>query len=577
MQLTEFLVRLGVVSDTTELNEFSNGLKNVGKVATGLVGVLTGLTAGVTAFFGSALSGLDELANLSADTNTSLDYIQKLGYAAQLSGSSVEEANASIKGLSQVIGEAANGLGRGEATFKALGMSAKNADGSIKSTEQVIGEVQKKLVGLSKQQQISILQKLGISQSMVQLLSDTSGRMGELMSEAEALGIVTANGADAAGDYNDAMDRMSMVAGALRTNIAVGLAPALSEMVNKFKDWLVANKELLRDGIEKTVKFILAAFQAVVNFATAIYKVIDATIGWKAAMVVLIGILIKVKWAMITAFAANPITWIVLAIVGLIALVDDFMTYLEGGESFFGEYWQPFADGLEAIKPVIEWLKPYLERFVNYVVKGLAIQFKVISTIFQTVGKIIAGVILLLTGDFAGYFEFLKDLFGDVFDIVAQPFIIAGNAISSVFEGISEFVGAVWDYIGAVGQPVIDFFMKAVNKVFGAIDKVRSFFSGIVDKVKSGVKSLTGEVEDIAGTDIKTMSNAVATTTNYAVMPKAPLAPRFERPNNINTVNQNISIVAKNDNPTGTAKEIKNELKREQQRAQHNTNGAAGY
>ncbi|QQP86946.1 phage tail tape measure protein [Entomomonas asaccharolytica] len=556
MILDEFLIKLGAIADTKEVSEFSKGLQNVGKVATALVGTIGGLTAGITAFFGSALGGLDDLANLSADTNTSLSFIQKLGYAAQLSGSSVEEANASIKGLSQTIGEAANGLGRGAASFKALGLSAKNADGSIKSTEQVLGEVQAKLVGLSKQQQISLLQKLGISQSMVQLLSDTTGKMSALMAEAEALGIVTAEGADAAGEYNDAIDRLRLVTGALRTNIAVGLAPALTDMANRFKNWLVVNKDLIRDGLEKTVKFILAMFQAIVNFVTALYKVIDATIGWKAALVILMAILIKVKFAMIAAFAVNPITWIVLAIVGLIALIDDFITYLEGGESFFGDYWKPFADALASIKPILDKLKPIIDAVFSLMGKWVTFLGSLIISVFKRV----ATAIQVLVGIIAS---------------IADTFRTVADVASEVFQGIADFVGTVWEYISEAGKPVIDFFMNAVNSVFAAVDKVRGFFSKVIGGIKNGIKAVTGEVETTVNNNVSGAVDIAQNASAYANNSAQPSIPaRYER-----TIqnNQDVKINISTSDPVVAGKTAASELTRQQRLSQRNNGGATAY
>src|SRR5690606_27656624 len=188
---------LGVISDPGDIDTFVGGLQKVATVATAVVGVVGGMTAAVTSFFGAALDGLDGLNDIAQDTDTDLAYIQKLGYAAQLSGSSVEAANASVKGLAQTIGEAASGLGRGKQAFEAYGLSAKNADGSVKSVGQVLEELQTKLAGLSKAEQLSMLQKLGIDQSMIGLLNSTNAEMAELFQQAEDLGLVTAAGADA--------------------------------------------------------------------------------------------------------------------------------------------------------------------------------------------------------------------------------------------------------------------------------------------------------------------------------------------------------------------------------------------
>ncbi len=85
-------------------------------------------------------------ASASQRTGASLSLLQELGYAARLNGSSVEASTRSIESLSQKIGEAANGVGRGAMLFQKLGLQARQADGSVKSVGDMLGDVQEKSV-----------------------------------------------------------------------------------------------------------------------------------------------------------------------------------------------------------------------------------------------------------------------------------------------------------------------------------------------------------------------------------------------------------------------------------------------
>lgn len=607
MILDEFLVQLGVISDVKELDAFADGLKKVGTVATAVVATVGAVTGAVTAFFGAALNGLDDLANLSKDTDTELAYIQKLGYAAQLSGSSVEAANASVKGLAQTIGEAASGLGRGQAAFKAFGMSAKNADGSVKSVGQVLEEVQGKLDGLSRAEQLSMLQKLGIDQSMIQLLGAGSAGMAELFQRAEDLGLVTADGADAAQGFNDALSEMHMVAGALRTNIAVGLAPQLTNLIGGLRDWLIRNKELIREGIDKVVTGVLATWRAIWRFIEAIDKVVDKTIGWKALLLILGGTFIWLKHVMLGAFLTNPITLIFAAIAGLILLVDDLVTYMEGGESLFDWGWA---------MPIIEGVGKAID-FVKENLKGLAVVAAFVGTALLTAlpaASLVSGV-GSVTGAIGGLIRLLLGPFITVLSVVSKAITAAfiSNPIGLLIAAIVAVAVAIylyWDEISAYLSKWADWLkakwhelaIKLVmtwwsvqDEISAALNNLKDKFSAVWESLKNGFKaamdfvrrtwdamfgSISSGLDKIGGflsgaaVKVGLASNTVAAaqaaahpanaggTTNSSRTTHAPV-----------TVNQNIST----NDPRTAADMSAKAIRREQQRALTNAGGAVAF
>ncbi|EWG13630.1 hypothetical protein P910_003115, partial [Xylella fastidiosa Mul-MD] len=353
MILDEFLIRLGAVADTSGFNTFSTGLTRVTGLVTVAAAAMGGALAGMNRFVGSALSELNALNSASQRTGASLSFLQELGYAARLNGSSVEASTRSIESLSQKIGEAANGVGRGAMLFQKLGLQARQADGSVKSVGDMLGDVQEKIRGLSAPQQQSILANLGMDATMLQTLRLSREELNGVFQEAHDLGVITADGADTALEYGDAMERLRVVLGALRTNIAIGVAPAFTRLIEHSKHWLIANKEQLRDGIGKVVKILIAAGTAVWNVIRAVNSAVNQTIGWKA-------VLLAVGAVLARAFALNPVTWLIAGIVALVALVDDFITYLDGGESLLGAFWGPLIAYAKRAKAVMADLTPAL-------------------------------------------------------------------------------------------------------------------------------------------------------------------------------------------------------------------------
>jgi phage-related protein len=552
MILDEFLVKLGVISDPKDLDTFVGGLQKAATVATAVVGVVGGATAAITNFFGAALEGLDGLNDLAQDTDTDLAYIQKLGYAAQLSGSSVEAANASVKGLAQTIGEAASGLGRGKQAFEAYGLSAKNADGSIKSVGQVLDDVQAKMANLSKAEQLSMLQKLGIDQSMIGLLNSTNAEMGELFQQAEDLGLVTAAGADAAGEFNDTMDQMNMVMGAIRTNISVGLAPQLTNIVARLRDWLIRNKELIREGIDKAVSVILSLWRAIMRAVDVIDLIISKTIGWKAVLLILGAALVWFNKTMLLAFATNPITLIAGAIAGLILLVDDLITFLEGGESMFDWSWAvPIIDQVRnAIDAVSAVLSDLWAIYGENVQAGFAGLWEFIKGFVAWLGNAIAAVFNLMTGDIDGFLsrsqaslEGLKQMFQGAWDYILNGFKIAMKVISGIWEGVSGAIGAGIDKIGGAISWLGDKLGLTSETAAGAVQQVNAA-SDTVAAAQAGANPVNSQ---------STVNNSESTTVSAPVQ-----------------VTQHIST----SDPKAAGDHAAAQIKREQQRATENYRGA---
>jgi len=600
MVIDEFLIRLGAIADDSGIKSFAKALGGLGTLAGAASLAIGGALAGINSFVGGALGQLDELKNVAERTDQSLEFIQKLGYTAQLNGSSIEASTRSIEGLSQVIGEAANGLGRGAATFDKLGLSARNADGSVKTVEQMLGEVQEMMKDLSAPQQQSLLAKLGIDASMIQTLRLGRDELNAFYQEAHDLGVITAEGADAAADYNDAMDRLRMVQNALRTNIAVGLAPTFINLTEKMKSFLIANKDIIRNGISKLVSILVSAGTALWNFFRAIDQVITKTIGWKAALIALAAFLGVV-------FATNPVVLLAAALIGIIALVDDFITYLDGGESQFGPFWQKLIDYAKAAKRIFND-NIGVFKALGVVIGGLALG-KVAGGFLSIVGAggkligLLAGPLVTAVRMAATVFRvmFLSNPIGIVIALVA----LLAYAIYENFDKIKQWVGDAWDWVSdktntvvqaiiAYFAPIIDFFQTTFGVIgdlitgnfSGAFDQVMAFWDRTIGRISAGVERVKGffrsigktlgvvndEVADVAVNVNGKVQAAQVSGTQSAVQAASSV-------NNSASVSmqQDVKMEIHTTDPVMAGKQAAADLKRQNQLAQRNMRGAVAF
>lgn len=153
------------------------------------------------------------------------------------------------------------------------------------------------------------------------------------------------------------------------TQTAIKLIPVVNQSLKGFNNFLRANKALVVEGLTNVFKWILKLGQVFTNTFRFLNKVISSTIGWKTALLILVGVLAVVKRAMLAAFLTNPIGWVILLIGGLILLIDDLMTYLDGGESLLGDYWKPFIEWGKKAITVYKGIEPTIKQVFNGAVK----------------------------------------------------------------------------------------------------------------------------------------------------------------------------------------------------------------
>lgn len=316
-------------------------------------------TVGVKNFVDANLDALDEIKQLSNVTGESADQIYLLGKVAEVNGSSAQAAQSSIEGLSRTIGEAAAGIGRGAKTFEQYGLSAKKANGEIKSSSELFGEISEKMQQMSDQEQIAMLAKLGIDSSMIQTLRLGNDELAEQIALAEALtlGVGNAENAEKAAAFKDALTQVSQVFIAIGEYVSLRISPSIQRLAERFTKWFTENNNFIKailNGLGRVLSFLF-------ELAGAIDNIIESTVGWKAVIIALGGLLLWLSRRMLLAFATNPIALAIAAIAGLILIIDDFITWLQGGDAEFADFYQSCADGLQWIEDkwgeLSDWIK----------------------------------------------------------------------------------------------------------------------------------------------------------------------------------------------------------------------------
>jgi hypothetical protein len=472
MLIDEYLVKLGVVGDTASASKYREQLVSIGTTATAVVGMITAAIGAVGAYFAQAVGDLDELGDMAKNTDTSVAFIQELGYAASQMGSSTEAARSSVQGLSRVMGEAMNGVGRGAKMFQKFSISVKNADGTMRDMGDVIGQIQGKMQNMNAQQQTAFLSRLGIDASMRQVLSMTSDEFGKLIDQAREWGVNSDEQADAASTINNRFKDLRFGLNQFRTMIGLALIPTMDRLIGAFKEWFTTNRSLVQDGLMRLFSVAGYVIQVISNFITFVDTLVKSTIGWKNAI-----LLLAAAWAVWNrAMLLNPVTWIVAAIAGLLLLIDDLMTYMEGGDSVLGAFWAPFLAYVKDVWAALQELgaafadlyqaaKPVLDFFVAVMGDSVKAGFDIILASWKLVyGQLLDGIKMLVAifrGDLSGFVDawvssltriktFAQDVFGAIATLIDNTLGRAGAFVGTLMQG-GGFGAAVKAATNAVG------------------------------------------------------------------------------------------------------------------------------
>jgi hypothetical protein len=201
------------------------GIKNFAsriKGALGLSSLLSG--AGIAAYANKIINELDNIAKSAKSLGASAEFFQKLDFAAQRSGSSVDAASKALKRMTRVVSDAGNELATSIRTLNQLGLTYEDLKGkSVEDQFKMVAAALNSVEDSSKKAALAqeIFGRAGAD--MINLVRDYE----RLAEEAEKAGfIISDQNVEAAEKFKDAM-------------LNLGKAMSKTSVDSGFIQWLV--------------------------------------------------------------------------------------------------------------------------------------------------------------------------------------------------------------------------------------------------------------------------------------------------------------------------------------------------
>ena len=228
----------GAVKAIERVRKELGALDSVSKAAFSLGGAIS--AAGLVAYTKSIIDAADALNEMSERTGISVENLGRLQYAAKLSGVESEQLGKAMQSLSGEIVAAAGGSESAIAKFKRLGVSVLDTTTKqIRPANAVLLDLADAFAllpeGTERSARAAELFGAKLGGVMVPFLAQGRAGIEALGDEIERLGgLMSAETAKAAAEFNDNLDRLKTTASAAGISIANALLPTLNKLTNEF-------------------------------------------------------------------------------------------------------------------------------------------------------------------------------------------------------------------------------------------------------------------------------------------------------------------------------------------------------
>jgi hypothetical protein len=322
---------------------------------------------------------------------------------------------------------------------------------------------------------------------------------------ADAGAIISDAGRLSAKEMNTSFAMLGYWITGIKNDIAEELLPTVTAMINRFRQFIKDNKELISGSLSAFFKIATVALTGLA-YATGLFLAFK--LG-SAVLVMAQGVMVLSKAftvARIAALLMNGAILIIplmigLAIAALAVLGEDLYQFFTGGESYIGDM-------------VAKW--PLLGEVIHGVADALKVAFGFASDL----GGILMSILTLDFGRLMDSFQSLGNRIIDVFASVGKA--ISDSLPSWVTDGLGAVFGAAETAVGAVsnaGSAIAGGFGAATDstmQLLGATPMIAPATAGAAISNSSASSQQDNRTYNITGTDIGEVKRVINEKNAYA-------------------------------------------------------------
>lgn len=517
------------------------------KATKSTIGEMTSLFAtgyGIYKDFYGDMSDMEFGSMFSAGIAQSVKQFKTTGsgmaQSIQTLGASATTANVPLEEQLSILGMLQATMGGAEAGTKykaflrsaakggeALGLSFTDANNQLLSMPEILDILRGKFGETMDAAEKMELQKAFGDTEAVALIDLMYNKVGDLQDNIvgmyDALGSGTGVATEMASAINETeperFQRLTQQIQNVKESIGNSLLPTVNDLMStgekvltKVGSWIEENQELVRvimlvvlaiGGFliaAGTIATVVGGVGLVVTKAIAAFKLLKA--GFLLAKGALLPLISSV-WSFTAALLANPITWIVIGIIALIAALvllynkcEWFRNAVNAIIDFFKE---KLGAALEVVTSIFSGIGNVIGSVMDAAKATVSQNLDNMRTAYETHGGGIRGAAAAaiegVKGIYTAGFTFLDNLTGGKLTAIKDKFV---SVVSNIAAGIRErfvavttaFSNGITAIKNTITGAVTWFFESGKRVVSTFANGIKSAFTGAVDAVKGGLQKI---------------------------------------------------------------------------------------
>lgn len=429
------------------------------------------------------------------DLITALGLLGKYGIKGSTAGTSLRQTLLSLGGSTK----------KAKAELMDLGIITEdgknkfyNADGTAKSLAEVFQILQDATAGMSAEQKVAAFRTIFATRAMSTALAltkegaDGFDTMAESIGKIKAAEVASKRLDNLSGDIEilrGNIDTLVIQAGSQLQGFLRGVVQWVTKLVQAFSDLSPGTQRVLiiltaLAGVFAVIMGVLTALGGSILILVSTWQILAPAI---TIAITAIRAVTGAIWLMNVALFANPITWIVLAVVALIAIIVVLWIKCEAFRNFIKGYWKIFKTVWAAIIGYFKWGWQKIGEFLSATWNTVKTVWNTIITFFKSIPQLLVQAFLNFTlpGLLIQHWETIKTT-----AIAAWEALLA--FIQSIPGRIGEFFAALPGLLGywigfALGF-VLGLIIEGVqlwyNTFVTVITNVVTFFMGLPGQIR---------------------------------------------------------------------------------------------
>lgn len=490
----ELVTILGIKLATDAMSNllgFQKGVMGVTKTLTALGVVVTGAATTAGMFINRTLTQANELDKLSESMGLSTDSLQEWSYAVQRVGGDAKSVQGDLDMLRKKF------MTTGENAEKMLTNMADSFSKMSLAQAQTRGRF------------------FGLSEDTVRLLHRGKEGVEELRKEAHKLGgIIPADAIKRAAEFKRSLAELQFAIRGITSQVAIATVPALEKIVTSIKEFIALNREWISLGLEAIFRGLVDGVERFFNLVSngaSLFKPLIAALrefmpemeGAEFVMHLVTGALTGL--VLVFAPLLAKMAGLSLLVTAIAFAFEDLFTYLEGGESaigfFFDAFEQRWPNLASLLKRIGSWIK-------EYVVDNL--------TLAKDIALVVADAFVFLATNILDSLDTLAAPLANFFDTFKNKFPALAAALKAFAEVIKTGLIGAFELLVAALKKATDAIFTILEGVGFGIGKVAEFGDWLATKFNFG-EGASKALAQAGGVTTTNSSNASTYNDNKAV------------------------------------------------------------